>query len=464
MTDFGSLGIGAALQQRLQSQGIAAPVKAQVNAIPEIMRGRDVILNSATGTGKTLAYVLPLLQRLEERAAEAPRAPQGLVIAPTQELAMQILRVIEGLAGKVKTAACIGGASLQRQIERLKEKPALVVGTAGRLLELHKLRKLKLHLIECVVIDEVDQLLALGGGEDLEVLLGAMPRDRQLLFVTATVTGEVRRKAAMWMRDPVEVEGETMQEAAAAIRHQFMLCERRDKIDLARRLIRTLHPEAALIFASDADKIVETEAKLAYTGLPVMSLYGEAGKRERADVMRRFAAGQLRLLIATDIAARGLDVPGITHIINIDPPPDAERYVHRAGRTGRMGRGGTVITLATPAELPALRKAASKLGLALEAMTLSRGQWVAAPETRGKAAGRGGAGGAHPGKAPARSSPSRGKAPLAGKGAPVGPGDSAAPARTPQAGKGDDRRPASPKVRHKDRKNKGAPRWLKSKQ
>lgn len=439
MTDFASLGISRALAERLQQQGITAPVPVQIKAIPEILRGRDVILRSATGTGKTLAYALPLLHRLEEETAAAS-APRALVIAPTQELAMQIVRVLEGLTDGVKIAACIGGASLQRQIERLKEKPALVVGTPGRLTELHKLRKLKLHQIGAVVIDEVDQLLALGGEAELEALLRAMPRDRQLLLVSATVTNDVRRKTASWMRDPLEVVGESMEEAVSETLHQYMLCERRDKIDLARRLLRTLNPQAALLFVGDADAIGETEAKLAYAGLPVKSLYGEAGKRERAEVMRQFAAGRLKFVIATDIASRGLDVPQITHIVNLDVPPDVERYVHRAGRTGRMGRGGTVITLATAAELPGLRRIARKLGLVLQAMTLSYGRWIEAPAHALPPAGRRKAGAGAP----------RHDAP-----------PPAAAAKSGRSGQADDRRDKAPKERHRDRKNKGAPRWLK---
>jgi len=437
MTDFESLGIGGVLAERLRRQGIEAPVKVQILAIPEILRGRDVIVSSATGTGKTLAYLLPLLERLEEqRALDGPRQPQALVIAPTQELAMQIARVAASLAEGVKIASCIGGASLQRQIERLKEKPALVIGTAGRLMELYRMNKLKLHQVGSVVIDEVDQLLSLGDGETVDALLRPMPRERQTILVTATVTDDVRRRAEGWMRDPLAVEGETMREAAAAVRHQFMLCQRRDKIDVARRLVRTLNPEAAILFVSDEDRIEETEAKLARAGLPAGSLYGEAGKRARAEAMREFAAGRLRLLIATDIAARGLDVPGITHIINIDPPPDAVRYAHRAGRTGRMGRGGTVITLATPAELQDLRRAANKLGLALEEMELSRGQWIEAPrDSAAKAAAASGK----------QREPKR-----AGEAKPL----RVSPAKERQKAQ---------KERHRDRKNKGAPRWLKDK-
>ena len=459
---FHTLGIDESYIEILQNKEISEPARIQREAIPPISEGKDVIVHSGTGTGKTLAYVLPLLAKIDLEAREL----QGLIIVPTQELAMQIVREIESLVGTGKVAALIGGASLQRQIDKLKSHQPIAVGTPGRLVELVKLRKLKFSHVRHVVIDEVDQVFSLGASGDMETLLFAVPKERQLLFVTATVTEQVERTARRWMKEPITVRGETQAEATEAVTHEYVICERRDKIDFIRRLVRTVKPASALIFVKDSEVIGELESKLKFAGLQVESLYGDAGKQERATVMQRFAAGKLKLLIATDVAARGIDVTRISHVINFEPPIDPQQYIHRSGRTGRMGRSGTVITLTTFGERAQLTKLAARLKIELKQKTLSHGEWTdagrrgdrsamnAAPTAEKAAAG-----------ASAASTASAAAKPAA-KAAAVNPAAKARAASSvtktaasPSKDKNRDRE----RERQRDKKNKGAPRWLKEK-
>ncbi len=372
LTDEGFIGLGilSPYIDRLIEHGIKAPVPVQKNAIPEINAGHDVIVHSATGTGKTLAYLLPLLQKLESNTKDL----QFLIIVPTQELAMQIVREIEWLAGRDAVAALIGGAAVTRQIEKLKTHPPFAVGTPGRLNELVNTRKLKLHQVKSVVIDEVDQVFSLGAKGEVESLLRHIPKERQLIFVTATLTSLVNECAQRWMQEPLTIKGQSQSEATTAVDHHYIVCQHRDKIDMVRRLIRSVNPTSALIFVNDTEVIGALQAKLTYANLEVESLYGEAGKQDRAAVMQRFSSGRLQLLIATDIAARGIDVESISHVINFDPPADAEKYVHRSGRTGRMGRSGTIITLVTANEKYLIGKFVTKLGILFSEKTLAYGE------------------------------------------------------------------------------------------
>jgi ATP-dependent RNA helicase DeaD len=367
---FEGLGISNPYLERLIERGLKAPVPVQMNAIPIIHDGQDVVVHSATGTGKTLAYLLPLLQKLDSSVKDL----QFLIIVPTQELAMQIVREIEWLAGREAVAALIGGAAVTRQIDKLKTHPPFVVGTPGRLNELMNTKKLKLHQIRSVVIDEVDQVFSLGAKGEVESLLRNVPKERQLIFVTATLTSLVNECAERWMKEPQTIKGQSLSEATIAVDHHYIVCQQRDKIDMVRRLIRTVQPTSALIFVNDTEVIGALQAKLTYANLEVESLYSEAGKQDRASVMQRFSSGRLQLLIATDIAARGIDVESISHVINFDPPSDAEKYVHRSGRTGRMGRSGTIITLVTANEKYLIGKFVTKLGILFSEKTLAYGE------------------------------------------------------------------------------------------
>jgi superfamily II DNA/RNA helicase len=459
---FEGLGLVPALSDALREAGFVAPTQVQVRAIPAILEGRDGVLVSPTGTGKTLAYLLPILQKLDGNRRET----QAVVLAPTQELAMQIVREAEryGAGLGIKTVGLIGGASLPRQLDRMKAKPALVVGTPGRIREVAALRKLSLPAVRFVVVDETDRVFSLGGRSDVEQLIRQCSRDRQTIFVSATRTDAMREAERKWLKQPwVSQQAGQGPEAAGGlpdtIRHWYFTVDKRDKVDLVRRLVRHLHVKPILLFLNDIDKIGEVTAKLKYEGIPVEALYGDISGRERGEALRRFRAGRTHVLVATDVAARGLDVPGLPLVIQFEPALDADHYVHRAGRTGRMGREGVSVTFVAPQERFIVDKLARQLGIVMEPKTLYQGR-VLSPEEAGRrrvivraAQAEGNASQAAPGN----DEPSR-----AGSAKPS-PARAAQAVRNRTAASAPQPKGKAKAERERDRKNKGAPRWLKAK-
>lgn len=371
---FAGMGLGDALTAALAAAGIAEPTSVQAGVIPQLLAGRDGVLRSPTGSGKTLAYLLPLLARVDP----AKRETQAVVIAPTQELAMQIVRVAEqyGEPLGLKTVALIGGAALSRQLDRMKGKPAIVVGTPGRIREVASLRKLPLHAVRHIVVDETDRVFSLGGKGDVEFVLKGAAKDRQTVFVSATRSDTMRAAEARWLRDPWETTVQQEQEPGLpqTIEHLYVVSDPRDKIDLTRRLLRTMKPASTLLFVNDIERIGELLAKLRYEGFAVDALYGDTPGRERGEVLRKFREGKTKLLIASDVAARGLDVPGLSLVLQFEPALDADHYVHRAGRTGRMGRSGISVTIVTPKEQFIMDKLAKQLRIAIRERRLVHGR------------------------------------------------------------------------------------------
>ncbi|MCC2683537.1 MAG: box helicase [Paenibacillaceae bacterium] len=368
---FHALGIGEPWLGKLAAAGIVEPTSVQAEAIPAVLRGADVIAQSQTGTGKTLAYLLPILQRLDSKE----KAVQAAVIVPTRELGMQIVRVAEQLMDGtgLRVQPLIGGAALGRQVEKLKLHPQLVVGTPGRMMELVKVRKLGMHGVRTMVVDEVDQVLDLGSLHEVEALLKGSKQDRQVLFFSATVPDEVAQTAERWMNEPVRIAVDPGQRTAKSLAHWYVVCEERDKIDTLRRIVRSVNPRSAIVFTNEVDRLAEVVSKLKYADLSIEALYSEAGKQERANVMKSFRDGRFQLLLATDVAARGLDIEGVSLVVNLDLPIDADHYVHRAGRTGRMGRPGTVISIAGPRQKFIIDKFAKALSIVFEPKALFRG-------------------------------------------------------------------------------------------
>lgn len=429
---FQSLGIEGPWLERLAERGIDRPAPIQEAAIPVLLRGGDAVIRSQTGTGKTLAYLLPVLEKLD---GESKRI-QAVVLAPTAELAMQIAKEAADLTANtlIRVQALIGSASAKRQIEKLKQHPQLVVGTPGRIWELMKMKKLKTAETQLLVIDEADQTFSLGeDGGDTENILAALKGRKQTVFCSATMSAAAKTIVERWSKEAqwIEVlpEGEAgASPLPAAVEHILLVTEERKKIDLVRRLIRNTEPRAAILFVNETEKIAETEAKLRYHKLDVEAIYGNQPKQERASVMQRFRNGSLKLLLATDVAARGLDAPDVTHVIHIDPPIDAEHYLHRAGRTGRMGRSGMSVLLLAPNRKFIAEKFEKQLGIKFRHMTLREGelQPVEAVEPKDKPAA--------PRVKPPRS-----------------PGKPAVP------------QPKKAVKKKRDQKTKGAPRWLKAK-
>lgn len=488
---FEGLGLEPALAAKLAEVGAAHPTAVQAQAIPALLAGRDGIIVSPTGTGKTLAYLLPILQRLDGTRRET----QAIVLAPTQELAMQIVREAElyGADLGIRTTALIGGASLVRQLDRMKTKPALVVGTPGRVREVASRGKLRLPTVRHVVVDETDRVFALGGRGDVEWIVRQCARERQTVFVSATRSEAMRQAEKQWLKQPWEPDASGLAEVTGegagvgvggglpeTISHWYMVCDKRDKVDLVRRLLLHTRMKPALLFLNDIEKIGELQAKLTYEGIPVETLYGDISGRERGRAMQRFRAGRVALLVATDVAARGLDVPGLPLVIQFDPALDADHYVHRAGRTGRMGKKGVSITLVAHQERFIIDKLASRLGITMAQKTLYGGRLVSPEEAGARRSRKLEAMNASAVPSGDPDKPGAGASAGAGARAGAGAGAGASTDKTPSTA----RRPGVAQVvtsrdsgkrkgksgrdrereRERDRKNKGAPRWLKQKQ
>ncbi|EFM11585.1 DEAD/DEAH box helicase domain protein [Paenibacillus curdlanolyticus YK9] len=375
------IGIGQPLADALEAAGIKEPTAVQSEAIAALLAGADVTARSQTGSGKTLAFLLPMLEQLDS----ASSAVQAVVLAPTQELAMQITRVAQayGEAVGIRVVSLIGGAAMSRQVENLKKhKPQLVVGTPGRIHELAAGRKLKLSSVTKVVIDEADQVFNLGSVREVDVILKGTSRERQVAFFSATRPEEMAGMERKWMREPKLVDVSGTQRVAESIKHHFIVVDKRDKVDVARRLVRLINPSAALLFLNDTENIAQWESKLRYEGFSVEMLYGDANKQRRSVTLDRFRSGSCKLLLATDVAARGLDIEGLPLVINLDPPIDADHYVHRAGRTGRMGKPGVVISIITYQERFIMDKFSKRLGIDLTERVMMRGKLCTPEEAR----------------------------------------------------------------------------------
>jgi len=374
------LGLNEKLTKLLAERGMAAPTDVQADTIPALLQGRDVSARSQTGTGKTLAFLLPMLQRIDAELGHI----QGIVISPTQELAMQIVRVAEVYAEPlgIRVQQLIGGAAMKRQVEKLKLRPQLVVGTPGRIHELLKNKKLKLNEIRLAVVDEADQSFQLGSEKDLETVLFAMGKNRQIAFFSATYPEEMARYEGRWMKEPVRFQLAMEHRVSSTIENLYVVSDRRDKTDTTRRLIRLLNPASALLFLNVTNEIGNWESKLKYEGFAVETLYGDSDKQRRAATLARFREGTCQLLLATDVAARGLDIEGLPLVLQLDPAVDADHYVHRAGRTGRMGRRGTVITIVTPQELFIMEKFRKSLGIDLSERSMYRGKLLSDEQLR----------------------------------------------------------------------------------
>lgn len=458
---FAGLGIGEQLVTKLADFGIVEPSPVQAECIPAALEGRDILAQSQTGTGKTLAYLLPILQNIQPEQ----KVLQGLVLAPTQELAMQIQREAEkyGESLGIQVQALIGGASTKRQLERLKLHPQLVVGTPGRIREILALRKLKLHTLKTVVVDEVDQMFQLGGTADIEFILRGTLRERQLMFLSATVNAEIRALSSREMKEPLEVGIEPEQRTSKSLEHLYFISDERDKIDHLRRIIRHFDPARSIVFINNTADIAEVEAKMNYVGLSAGALYGDADKTVRSIVLRRFREGKIRVLVASDVAARGLDIEDLSLVVNLDPPIDSEHYVHRVGRTGRMGRQGLAISIVTPKEEFIMRKFSRELGIEIAPRNLYRGQVVVQQQDSQmfgdqRGGSRSGNYSRDPKVVDRTSTRTNGDKDVRPNGSPLKSSTSRKSSSSSPA-------PAARKKskRDMDRKNKGAPKWLKDK-
>lgn len=365
MITFRDLGVSEALIEVLADKNIKAPTPIQQQAIPKILVGTDILGVAPTGTGKTLAYLLPILMQLDKERREA----QAVVLAPTYELAMQITAEARDLSQKadlgIRVQGLIGGANIARQIDKLKEKPQLVVGSAGRILELARKGKLKLTGVRFLVLDEFDRLLDDQNDMMTADVVKLLPQDRQALMFSATDPKKARERASFFGH-PECIEIEQSAEEIAACHHYFVTVPFREKIERVRRLTRSLPIERGLVFINRTFAAEQTLAKLRYEGIRAESLLGKDAKQSRQSAIAAIKGGRAQLLLSTDLAARGLDIPAVDYVINLDFPESAQVYQHRAGRTARAGHQGAVITLIDFKEAVKLEQLGKKLGIEFE--------------------------------------------------------------------------------------------------
>jgi superfamily II DNA/RNA helicase len=370
---FAELQLHPELIAALAKQEIADPTPIQIAALPVLLDAKDAYLHAETGTGKTLAYLLPIFSRLDIALA----ATQAVIVAPTHELAIQIHRQCCDLAQNagwpVRSVLLIGGTATDRQIEKLKKKPHLVVGSPGRVAELIAKGKLKTKNVGSIVIDEADRLLADESLPSVEAIIRSVPNTRQLIFASATVERE--SSAAIAALSPHAV----MLHAGAAavnknIEHLYLICEERDKPDELRKLWHAMSPERAIVFVHRNDVAQKIAAKLEHHDVPAVDLNAALHKLDRKDAMDGFRSGAIRVLIASDVAARGLDIKGVTHIFNFDVPTMSKAYLHRVGRTGRAGANGVAVSLLTEAEARLIRRYQEELGIELKGIRVRAGR------------------------------------------------------------------------------------------
>ncbi len=337
---FTELGIGDAMVQRLGSIGIQTATAVQENVIPLVAAGKSILFQSETGTGKTFAYLLPLIQRIQ-LAGNPQKQIKLLIVSPTLELCSQIRDQVS-LCSDEKTALFVGGSPIHRQIEKLKEKPSIVIGSAARLLELIHLKKLKVEGIESLVLDEADRLLTPELRDATEQMIARLPKTVQLIGNSATVSAYTKKIITeARIKDEIELlELPDEDVLRSRIEHWAIFAERRDKIDTLRSFIRAVNAQKMIVFTSRIDQVENIVAKLRYKHIDCDGLGAKTDKKLRKAAWDRFKGGKNKILVTTDVAARGLDIQGVTHVVQMDLNEDKDFFIHRAGRTGRAGKKG----------------------------------------------------------------------------------------------------------------------------
>jgi ATP-dependent RNA helicase DeaD len=348
ISSFADLNLSEPIARAVTEMGFEAPTPIQSRAVPLLMAGRDLIGQAQTGTGKTAAFALPLIQRIDPDRSET----QALVMAPTRELAVQVAGGIHDLAKYtgVRVVPVYGGQPIDRQFRALKAGAQVVVGTPGRLLDHLRRGSLTLQHVTFCVLDEADEMLALGFLEDMETILAELPEERQLAFFSATMPPRIADLTKRFLRNPAKVSIETRKRTVETTNQTYYEVPPGKKLEALARVLDMESPGPTIIFCRTRKETADLAEALRLRGYGAEALHGEMGQADRDRVLRRFRDGQADLLIATDVAARGLDIETVTHVINYDIPWDVEQYIHRIGRTGRAGRSGDALTLVEPKE------------------------------------------------------------------------------------------------------------------
>lgn len=348
MTTFYELGLHHNIVRAISDMGFeeATPIQSQV--IPIAKTGSDLIGQAQTGTGKTAAFAIPVLEKIETHSDKI----QALVLAPTRELAIQVAEEIArlGTYTGVRTLPIYGGQDIQRQIRALKNRPHIIIATPGRLIDHMERRTIRLSDVHTVVLDEADEMLNMGFLEEIQKILAGVPEERQTMLFSATMPPQIRRLADQFLKNPEHISVMPKSVQSPQIEQFYIEVPERQKFDALCRLIDMESPELGVVFGRTKRRVDELASGLQKRGYLAEGLHGDLSQHQRDQVMRKFRDGQIELLVATDVAARGIDVSNVTHVFNFDVPQDPESYVHRIGRTGRAGREGVAITLVTPRE------------------------------------------------------------------------------------------------------------------
>ncbi|RWZ58231.1 DEAD/DEAH box helicase [Halobacillus fulvus] len=365
---FQQLGIPTQLIDRLKKQGITVPTPVQEEVIPKIFKGKDVMAQAQTGTGKTLAFLLPILETIDP---DLPHV-QGLIVTPTRELAIQITKEVEAIKDEnVLSLAVYGGQDVAKQAKRLNGQAHIIVATPGRLLDHLGRETVSLEHVKTAVLDEADQMLEVGFFPDVKKILSHTPEDKQLLLFSATITQKVRSLAKSFLKSPERVTIEPEVVTLTNIKQLLYETTDRAKQDTLLTIMREHRPFLAVIFCRTKRRASKLNGLLKQNGFDSDELHGDLSQAKREKVMKSFRDAKIQYLVATDVAARGLDVEGVTHVFNYDFPQDAESYIHRIGRTGRAGGKGLAITFATPKDRQALRHLEKEVDRPLQRRSLA---------------------------------------------------------------------------------------------
>lgn len=372
MTDSNNFMVSSQIKEKLSAIGIIEPTKVQEKIIPIVAEGKNVLFQSETGTGKTFAYLLPLINRLEED--DESTKLRILIVAPTFELASQINAAAKTITTR-KTALLIGGTPIKRQLETLKEKPQIVCGTAARLVELVRLKKLKLNDLYACIFDECDRLLKKESFNDTNELRLLLPQGTQLIGCSATINKSVKIFFADSDSEQVIMPEEDV--LKKNITHWAIYAEQRDKIEMLRKLIAAEKHTKILVFTSRSDQVENIYSKLRYKGVECMALHAKADKQARKTAIDRFRSGKANILITSDLAARGLDIQNISHVVQMDFPDDDDFFIHRCGRTARAGKTGINVVIGDEYEMRKLAALEKKLGIIIYPKEIYGGKVIA---------------------------------------------------------------------------------------
>jgi ATP-dependent RNA helicase DeaD len=349
LTTFHELGLSNELMKAISRMGFEETTPIQAETIPLSLQNKDVIGQAQTGTGKTAAFGIPLIEKVDVKN----EAIQGLVVAPTRELAIQVSEELYkiGAVKRVRVLPIYGGQDIERQIRALKKRPHIIVGTPGRIIDHINRKTLRLDNVHTVVLDEADEMLNMGFIDDIEAILSNVPEKRQTLLFSATMPEPIRRIAERFMNEPQIVKVKAKEMTVPNIQQYYLEVQEKKKFDILTRLLDIQAPELAIVFGRTKRRVDELAEALNLRGYAAEGIHGDLSQAKRLSVLRKFKEGSIEILVATDVAARGLDISGVTHVYNFDIPQDPESYVHRIGRTGRAGKTGVAMTFVTPREI-----------------------------------------------------------------------------------------------------------------